>query len=147
MIEEHEANRRQWDLSAESWRDLRDRDGIWQQLRSKPELAFEGGAYEQIRRHLGSLEDKRICVIGSGDNYGALALASGGASVTSVDISEKQLEVAADRAQTILPRFCDIKVDWMKLNHYIKTRSKRTNDLWGRTIGELPMSELRMEFA
>ena len=39
-----------------------------------------------------------MCVIGSGDNYAAFALAGMGAIVTSTDISEKQLNVAADRA-------------------------------------------------
>ena len=40
-------------------------------------------------------------MIGSGDNYAAFALAGLGAAVTSTDISEQQLAVAAQRAQIL----------------------------------------------
>lgn len=43
MTDQHEANRRKWDLAADRWRELRDGDGIWQRLGEEPELAFEGG--------------------------------------------------------------------------------------------------------
>lgn len=101
MTDKHEANRRDWDRNAASWRRMRDRDGIWRRLLDEPELAFEGGAFEQIQRHLGDLEDRDTCVIGSGDNYATFALAGCGATVTSVDISQKQLDVAADRANEL----------------------------------------------
>ena len=97
----HEANRRNWDRNAASWGRLRDHDGIWQRLPQEPGLAFEGGAYEQIERRLGALEGKQACVIGSGDNYATFALASAGACVTSVDISQKMLDIAADRARVL----------------------------------------------
>ena len=101
MTDEHEANRRNWDRNAAAWRQLRDRDGICQRLPQEPELAFEGGVWEQIQRHLGALEGMNACLIGSGDNYAALALALAGANVTSVDISQKQLDVAAERAEKL----------------------------------------------
>ena len=41
------------------------------------------------------------CVIGSGDNYAAFALAGLGAAVTAVDISEEQLNVARERARQL----------------------------------------------
>lgn len=95
---QHEANRRHWDRGADQWRLLRDRDGLWKTCPREPELAFEGGALEQIRRLLKMVEGKSVCVVGSGDNYAAFALAGCGARVTSVDISQRQLDVAADRA-------------------------------------------------
>jgi SAM-dependent methyltransferase len=70
-------------------------------LPQEPALAFEGDAFQLIQRHVGDLAGKRTCVIGSGDNYAALALAAVGATVTSVDISQRQLDVAADRARTL----------------------------------------------
>jgi SAM-dependent methyltransferase len=98
MNEMHEANRHHWDASAQHWRELRERDGLWRQCPAHPALAFEGGAFEEIERWLGSLEGKSACVIGSGDNLAAFALAGCGAHVTSVDISEQQLAVAKERA-------------------------------------------------
>ncbi|MEI7834747.1 MAG: class I SAM-dependent methyltransferase, partial [bacterium] len=44
------------------------------------------------------LAGKRVCVLGSGDNLAAFALAGMGAQVTSVDISQRQLDIAAGRA-------------------------------------------------
>lgn len=48
--------------------------------------------------HLGDLHGKKACVLGSGDNQVVFALAGMGARVTSVDISQKQLDVAKGRA-------------------------------------------------
>src|SRR5687768_16464297 len=98
MNPKHEANRLHWDHAADQWRALRDRDGLWRRCHLEPELAFEGGALEEIRIARPSLESAAVCVVGSGDNYAAFALAGCGARVTSVDISQRQLDVAAERA-------------------------------------------------
>jgi SAM-dependent methyltransferase len=98
----HEANRRYWDNLAPDWERLRDRDGLWRRCSREPALAFEGRALDFIReavgRGWGDLHGTRACVIGSGDNYVAFALAGMGAAVTSVDIAAEQLAVAARRA-------------------------------------------------
>jgi SAM-dependent methyltransferase len=94
----HEANRRHWDASAAGWRELRDRDQLWRRCHLEPTLAFDGAALAMIHEFVGSLAGKRACVIGSGDNYAAFALAGMGAAVTSTDISGAQLRVAAGRA-------------------------------------------------
>ena len=101
MLPEHEANRRYWDAQASRWRELRDRDGLWTRCAAEPDLAFEGEALAMIRRYGGDLTGKRACVIGSGDNYAAFALAGLGARVTSTDISQGQLDVARDRAEAL----------------------------------------------
>ena len=101
MNEIHEANRKSWDAKAEFWRQLRDRDQLWRKCPQQPEVAFEGSALELIQHYLGNLTEKRVCVIGSGDNYAAFALAGLGARVTSVDISEQQLAVAQERANVL----------------------------------------------
>ena len=64
-------------------------------------LGFAGGALGLIREVAGNISGKDVCVIGSGDNYAAFALAGMGANVTSIDISEQQLEVAARRAEQL----------------------------------------------
>ena len=101
MNEMHEANRRHWDSEAPSWQQLRDRDQLWRKCPKHPALAFDGGTLDLIHEFLGDLAGKRVCVIGSGDNYAAFALAGMGAIVTSTDISEQQLHVAAHRAEIL----------------------------------------------
>lgn len=95
----HEANRRYWDEAAEWWERLGEEGGVWRRCASEPELAFAGGALGLIREFVGAMSVKDVCVIGSGDNQAALALAGMGAHVTSVDISEQRLAVASERAR------------------------------------------------
>ena len=83
------------------WQKLRDEDGLWRLCPAQPELAFEGEALPMIRRYCGDMRGKRACVIGSGDNYAAFALAGMEAHVTSIDISARQLEIARVRADEL----------------------------------------------
>ena len=92
------SNQRYWDALSEDWRKLRDQDQLWRACPEQPELAFDGEALNMLRHFLGDLHGKRACVIGSGDNYVAFALAGMGAAVTSTDFSAQQLEVARERA-------------------------------------------------
>jgi SAM-dependent methyltransferase len=94
----HAANRQQWEAGADEWRRLRDEDGGWRRCHINPEIAFEGRTLETIKACAGDLTGKQVCVVGSGDNYVAFALAGMGAQVISVDISERQLANAAARA-------------------------------------------------
>jgi len=48
--------------------------------------------------YLKGIAGRRVCVLGSGDNQVVFALAGLGALVTSVDISEKQLQIAQQRS-------------------------------------------------
>lgn len=109
MTSMHEANRRYWDTLSSDWKALRERDSLWQRCPTEPELAFEGGALDAIRTFCGDLTGESICVIGSGDNYAAFALAGLGAHVTSTDISQRQLDVAHERAQ-----FLDLDIDFVR---------------------------------
>ncbi|MCZ6676125.1 MAG: class I SAM-dependent methyltransferase [Candidatus Poribacteria bacterium] len=102
MNEIHESNRRHWDRAARKWEALRDEDGLWRRCHKEPDLAFEGGALELLREIAGDdLTEKDVCLVGSGDNYTAFALAGLGARVTSTDISQRQLDVASDRARQL----------------------------------------------
>ena len=111
MINMHEINRQWWDAAADRWRDLRERDGLWRTCPHEPEVAFEGEALGLIQRYLEPLEGKDVCVIGSGDNYAAFALAGLGARVTSADISQRQLEIAAERAECLGLEIAFIRAD------------------------------------
>jgi SAM-dependent methyltransferase len=93
----HEANRRRWDAGAAQWARRADSREIWRRCPAEPELMFSPAEL----RHLGDLDGRRVCVLGSGDNQAVFALAGLGAHVTSVDISEKQLEVARRRADEL----------------------------------------------
>ena len=48
--------------------------------------------------YLRAVSGKQVCVLGSGDNQNVFAIAGMGAHVTSVDISENQLNIAKERA-------------------------------------------------
>lgn len=50
---------------------------------------------------MGDIAGKRVCVLGSGDNQVACALAGMEARVASVDISQRQLDVAKRRAEEL----------------------------------------------
>lgn len=88
----------------ESWNDTADSE--WYQslrtderiaeLREHPESAFHPAVYEFIRRYIPDLRGKKVLLPSSGDNHAAFAFALMGADVTSADISEKQLEYAAE---------------------------------------------------
>ena len=105
----HEANRRYWDGAATGWKELRERDGLWRQCPGNPELAFSGAAFDLIRSFCGCLEGKRALVLGSGDNYAAFGLAGLGATVTSTDISQRQLDVAHERSRQL-----DLQIEFVR---------------------------------
>lgn len=109
MNENHESNRRFWDATASEWKQLRDKDELWRKCPQDPDLAFDGESLCLIQEFLGDLSGKNVCVVGSGDNYAAFALAGLGAKVTSTDISERQLEVAGDRARQL-----GLKIDFVQ---------------------------------
>ena len=95
----HEANRRYWNEAAGWWESLEEEGGLWQRCPSEPDLAFTGGALGLVREVAGTLSGKDVCIVGSGDNHAAFALAGMGANLTSVDISERRLAVASKRAR------------------------------------------------
>lgn len=90
----HEANRIYWDASSEAWARGADSRGLWRRCPTEPELVL----CDRERDHLADIAGRRVCVLGSGDNQVAFALAGMGAEVTSVDISRAQLDVAEQRA-------------------------------------------------
>ncbi len=98
VSEIHELNRRHWEATAPEWKRLRDEDGGWRRCAHEPQLAFDGKALETVQQFIGELRGKKVCIVASGDNYIAFALAGLGAEVTSVDICAQQLEDASSRA-------------------------------------------------
>ena len=93
----HEANRRRWDAASESWARGADARGLWRRCPAEPELVLCDRELAYLRDIAGS----RVCVLGSGDNQVVFALAGLGAQVTSVDISQRQLDVADRRAREL----------------------------------------------
>jgi hypothetical protein len=92
MNDKHEANRQHWDSAAPGWQQMRDGDQLWRKCPQQPSLAFAGEALNMIHQIAGELAGMQVCVIGSGDNYAAFALAGLEAAATSTDISEQQLK-------------------------------------------------------
>ncbi len=93
----HEANRRKWDAAAEAWKQRADARGIWKRCHEEPSLVLSPTEL----RFLQDVAGKTVCVLGSGDNEVVFALAGLGANVTSMDISQRQLDIAAERADLL----------------------------------------------
>jgi SAM-dependent methyltransferase len=93
----HEANRRRWDAGSASWADRADARGTWKRCHLDPSLTLHSAEL----KWLGDIAGKRVAVLGSGDNQVVFALSGLGAKVTSVDISEQQIEVARGRAAAL----------------------------------------------
>ncbi len=93
----HDANRRRWDAASASWAHHADTRGIWKKCHLDPSLAL----YPAELKWLRDVADKSIAVLGSGDNQVVFALSGMGARVTSIDISEQQLDVARRRAAAL----------------------------------------------
>ncbi|MBI4552112.1 MAG: class I SAM-dependent methyltransferase [Candidatus Latescibacteria bacterium] len=94
MNELHESNRACWNEWADWWRRKADQRGTWRKCHRDPTLVLSPGELS----FLSEVRGQEVCVLGSGDNEVVFALAGMGAKVTSVDISERQLEVARERA-------------------------------------------------
>jgi SAM-dependent methyltransferase len=90
----HEANQRRWDAGAASWARRADTRGVWRKCHFDPSLALHPAELSW----LSDIAGKSVAVLGSGDNQAVFALVGLGAKLTSVDISEQQIEVARDRA-------------------------------------------------
>jgi len=93
----HEANRRRWDAGSALWAYRADTRGTWKKCHRDPSLALPAAELKWLENIAG----KRVAVLGSGDNQVVFALSGMGARVTSVDISEQQLNVARRRASEL----------------------------------------------
>jgi len=103
----HNANQAFWDASTEWWKEMEDKRGIWMKARENPALVFSSAEMSFVM----DVEDKDVCVLGSGDNEAAFAFAGLGARVTSVDISARRLEIAAGRARALGLRLSFLQAD------------------------------------
>ena len=112
MNEFHQANRARWNLASKGWAAMHDRRGTWRHAHESPKETFTDLELEL----LDDVAGKEVCVLGSGDNLAVFALAGLGASVTSVDISEKQLRVAKRRAGELHLEVNFIEADVTDLN-------------------------------
>ncbi len=90
----HEANRRGWDAVSAGWQAEIDARVDWRSIPGNIRLVLD----DVELKFLGDVSDRSVCVLGSGDNLVAFALAGAGARVTSVDISQTQLVIASERA-------------------------------------------------
>ena len=97
MNEMHEANRKGWDAVSPGWQRGIDRRKHWRKYPEDPSLAFS----TRELAHLSEMTGKKVCVLGSGDNLAVFALAGMGAQVTSVDISQTQLDIAQQRSKEL----------------------------------------------
>lgn len=90
----HEANRKGWDAASQNWQAMIEDRVDWRKCPEDPTIALS----QEELDHLGDVSGRDVCVLGSGDNLVVFALAGMGARVTSVDISQNQLDTGAERA-------------------------------------------------
>ncbi len=93
----HQANKKRWEASAQRWGEMADSRGIWKECHQNPSLVFS----DKVLHYTEHIAGKQVCVLGSGDNQAVFALAGMGANVTSVDISQNQLDIAEARAKIL----------------------------------------------
>ncbi|MDE2824778.1 MAG: class I SAM-dependent methyltransferase [Gemmatimonadota bacterium] len=93
----HEANRRGWDAVSAQWQAGIDARIDWRGIPGDIRIVLD----DVELKYLGDVSGRSACVLGSGDNLVAFALAAAGARVTSVDISQAQLDIAAGRAEEL----------------------------------------------
>lgn len=93
----HRANRDKWNLASPRWAAAQERRGTWRIAHQQPGKVF----LQQELELIGTVENRDVCVLGSGDNLAVFAFAGMGARVTSVDISAQQLQVARQRADEL----------------------------------------------
>ena len=96
-MEQHEANRAFWDTSTNWWKEKENKRGLWMKAHENPSLALNPSEMPFLK----DVDNKNVCVLGSGDNEVAFALAGLGGHVTSVDISQRRLDVAKDRSDML----------------------------------------------
>ncbi|MBD3919836.1 class I SAM-dependent methyltransferase [Paenibacillus sp. PR3] len=84
-----------WNEWSETWYPIYRTEEVIASIVRHPESAFHPTTCAMLQQACPSLEGKRICVPSSGDNHAVFASHLMGASVSSVDISERQLENSA----------------------------------------------------
>ena len=108
----HEANRKGWDAASPNWQAMIERRVDWRKCPADPTIALS----RQELEHLGDVSGKDVIVLGSGDNLVVFTLGAMGARVTSLDISQKQLDTAAERATELGLEVTFVRADVVDLS-------------------------------
>lgn len=113
---------------------------IYEEIIKKPERAFPIAVYPLIKKYLGDLCGKKVCVPSSGDNVAALGFHLLGAKVTSCDLAENQIKHAkmyADKMNWDIEFICQdsMKLDKLKDNEYDLVYTSNGVHVW---IDDLP---------
>ena len=86
----HQSNQAFWDASANWWKEKEDHRGLWRKAHENPSSVLSLLEMSFVN----NIEGKEVCVLGSGDNEVAFALVGLGGWVTSVDFSQRKLDIA-----------------------------------------------------
>ena len=108
----HEANRVGWDAESPQWQAMIEERVDWRKCPADPTIALS----RQELELLGDVSGKDAVVLGSGDNLVVFALAGMKARVTSLDISQKQLDTAAERAAELGLEIAFVRADVVDLS-------------------------------
>ena len=107
-----------WNKTADSdWYKSLRTDKKIKELINNPASAFHPTVYNLISKYIPDLKNKRILLPSSVDNHAAFAFSLLGAEVTSADISERQLENAAEISKRLNLNINFICDNTMELSH------------------------------
>ncbi len=114
--------------------------GDYDKIIDNPERAFPIALYPVIKKYIGDLRGKKVCVPSSGDNIAAFGFCLLGAKVTSCDLSENQIANArkiADKYKFDVELLCDntMKLDNIKSGEYDLVYTSNGVHVW---IDDLP---------
>lgn len=90
----NEKNKLSWNLGAAKYSAKFHAPEILRRIDAQPETAFHPAMWAMLASRVPDFSGLRVCVPSSGDNHAVFAFARLGATVTSCDIAENQLENA-----------------------------------------------------
>ena len=93
---------------------------VYEEIIKNPERAFPVAVYPLIKKYLGDLHGKKICVPSSGDNVAVFGFYLLGAQVTSCDFAENQLKhpkIFADKHNWSIEFICQNSMELDKIEN------------------------------
>jgi SAM-dependent methyltransferase len=133
-----EAIKNEWNNRSDGY--FQETTDDYDRIIANPERAFPVAVYPLIKKYIGDLHGKKICVPSSGDNIAAFGFHLLGAKVTSCDIAENQIKNAktiADKHHWDIDFICQdsMKLDRIKSGEYDLVYTSNGVHVW---IDDMP---------
>lgn len=129
-----------WNNKSDEYYQFSMKQDNYNEIIRNPEKAFPSLIYSLIKKYIGDLRGKKVCVPSSGDNIAAFGFHLLGAKVTSCDIAENQLKnakIIADKYNWDIEFICQdsMKLDRVGNDEYDLVYTSNGVHIW---INDLP---------